>query len=349
MPKKNNAVWLCCSLLLTGCFVAPKYAGPSVSEQALDQERALQYQLALEQQVDMHDRVQRIGYEIKLAGLEFCAEQDTEFGFQVISQHELDKQYWPAANTLYGLAEYPKVTSVYQNSPAYKAGLRPLDTIVSVAGTALSSGKSGHKALSKYLESRRDSYQLGIARKGQRQTFNITPQRVCDYPVVLKHDDTVNAYADGDKIIILTGMADFARTDQELALVMAHELAHNTEGHVTAKKTNALGGAIIGGVFDVILGTGTTFTRVGGDIAASAYSVDFEREADYIGMYILARSGYATEGAGKFWRRMAVKTQGKGISFASTHPTTAERMLAIEQTAAEINSKKQQGLGLTPQ
>ena len=348
MLKNSSIAGLCCSLFMTGCFIAPKHAGPGVSEQALDTERALQYQLLLEQQTEMSDRVQRIGYAIKYAGLEFCDEHRHEFGFQIISQQSIDKKLWPAANALYGLAEYPKLTSVYPDSPASRAGLRALDTIVAAGGITLDSGKKGHQDLLEYLESRQDNYHLSTLRLGEQHDFIIRPQQVCDYPVVLKYDDAVNAYADGEKIIILSGMADFARTDQELALVMAHELAHNTEGHVRAKKTNALGGAVLGAILDGVLGTGTVFSRTGGQLAASAYSVDFEREADYIGMYILARSGYATEGAGKFWRRMAVKGQGKSIDFASTHPTTAERMLAIEQTAREIHHKKQQGLDLKP-
>lgn len=220
MRKSHKIVLVCCSLLVTGCFVAPKHVGPQVSKQALDQERALQYQMFLEQNIDTNDRVQRIGYEVKLAGLEFCAQRDTEFGFQVISQQKINRKYWGAANALYGLAEQPKLTSVYQNSPAYRAGLRPLDTIVAVDGVALPHGKKGHERLSKYLESNRAHYQLGVLRKGQRYTFNIKPELVCDYPVVLEYDDAVNAYADGERIVILSGMADFARTDQELALVM---------------------------------------------------------------------------------------------------------------------------------
>ena len=348
MLKKNNTLALCCILLLSGCFVAPKHVGPTISQQALDQERALQYQMFLEQKVDTHNRVQRIGYEVKLAGLEFCQKRGIELGLQVISQHKIDQKYWSAANALYGLANRPKLTSVYRQSPAYKAGLRPLDTIVAADGYALASGEQGGKRLFDYLQSGRDFYQIGVLRNGQRLDYTFKANQVCDYPVVLKYDDAVNAYADGERIIILSGMADFARTDQELALVMAHELAHNTEGHVTAKKTNALGGALVGAIFDGLLGTGTTLTRAGGQIASSSYSVDFEREADYIGMYILARSGYPLEGAGKFWRRMAVKSQGKSIDFASTHPTSTQRMLAIEETANEIENKRQNGFALRP-
>ena len=55
-----------------------------------------------------------------------------------------------------------------------------------------------------------------------------TRTNVCDYPVLLGDDDALNAYADGNNIIITRGMMRFLESDRELALVIGHELAHNS-------------------------------------------------------------------------------------------------------------------------
>ena len=58
--------------------------------------------------------------------------------------------------------------------------------------------------------------------------------------MILTQDNIVNAFADGKKIIMTQGIVDYAKDDNELALVIAHELAHNDRGHLDAKKKNTL-------------------------------------------------------------------------------------------------------------
>ncbi len=83
---------------------------------------------------------------------------------------------------------------------------------------------------------------------------------------------------------------------------------------------------------------------------AAAYSQDFEAEADYVGLYYLARAGFPTEGAADFWRRMAVEYPASiKSSHSASHPATAERFLALEQVSREIERKEATGVALTPE
>ena len=82
-------------------------------------------------------------------------------------------------------------------------------------------------------------------------------------------------------------------------------------------------------------------------VGALAYSKDFEREADYLGMYILANAGVQLDQVHEFWERMNGKRKEPG-TFNSTHPSDAERTEALKIISAEIEHKKLSGERLLP-
>jgi hypothetical protein len=176
---------------------------------------------------------------------------------------------------------------------------------------------------------------------------------VCPFGVIVQRDDALNAAADGSKIYIATAMLRFA-SDDELSAVLAHEIAHNAMRHRDAKVRNMIGGALLGAVADIAIAaagggnTGGRMTEEGAKAGAQAFSQDFEREADYVGLYILAWAGRPVENASAFWRRFAVENP-TGIVFAKRHPTTAERFVRLEQWAREVNRKLASGEAFGPE
>jgi len=139
----------------------------------------------------------------------------------------------------------------------------------------------------------------------------------------------------------------FVRNDQELGLVVAHELAHNAMDHITAKKINTAGGTVL----DVLAALAGIYTRgTFGKMAGQAYSQAFEAEADYVGLYMMARANLDLDGAALFWRRMAMAHPGSVEgSILASHPATPERFVAIEETVKEINGKRALGQKLEPE
>lgn len=176
---------------------------------------------------------------------------------------------------------------------------------------------------------------------------------ICNYAVAVnKADKEINAHTDGEKIIISQKMLDFINTNNELALVVGHELAHAALGHVGKLTQNAALGQIGGFAVDQLLAsagvsTGGQFSSLGGGLAQQRYSIPFEQEADYVGMYFMARAGFDTAGAAQFWRRMAAN-DARAITQRSSHPTSPERFIAIERTRKEIAAKKAAGEPLVP-
>jgi len=151
-----------------------------------------------------------------------------------------------------------------------------------------------------------------------------TSVTACDYKPRLISSTAINAYADGRNITFTTAMMEFTQSENELAMIIGHELAHNTMGHIR----KVIGNYIF-------------------SLGATRYTRPFESEADYVGLYYLARAGYSTEGVEDFWQRLA-KVSPKSINRAKTHPTFPDRYLRIKAARKEILAKQEAGVPLYP-
>lgn len=177
--------------------------------------------------------------------------------------------------------------------------------------------------------------------------------RGCVYKVILDPKEIgLNAHADGTNVVINPGMVDFATNDTHLAFVIAHEFAHNIMAHIAAQQKNVAIGGIIGTLGDALaqsqgLNTQGAFGKLGANRALLKYSPSFETEADYVGLYILARAGYPIEQAPDFWRIMSV-SEPQAIYVTSTHPNNPSRTIAMEKTILEIRAKQAAGKPLLP-
>lgn len=173
----------------------------------------------------------------------------------------------------------------------------------------------------------------------------------CNYNYAIEKSNNVNAYADGKNIVISEGMMGFANDDQ-VALVLAHEFAHNMMGHIDAKKQNIGVGSVIGTLLDSLaqtqgVNTGGQFSSLGSQAGSIRYSKEFEKEADYVGLYITDIAGFNISNSPAFWRKMS-KLDKRSIYATTTHPTNPERYIGLEKTIKEINSKKSKGEKLIP-
>ena len=183
--------------------------------------------------------------------------------------------------------------------------------------------------------------------------INVQAQKQCRFGFFVDLDNnTFNAFADGNFIALSLRMAKWLAQDEiGIPLVFAHELAHNAYHHIDDKKTNMQAGAGIGLLLDILArsqGVQTDFMRMGANMGAMSYSIDYEHEADYLSMYILQRAGYNLDDAVDFWRRFAVEVPNSIYSQGGTHPSTAERYVRMEATIQEIKNKIENNEPLIP-
>lgn len=173
----------------------------------------------------------------------------------------------------------------------------------------------------------------------------------CSFEFKLEEDKVLNAYADGKTIVISSAMVQFADND-ELANVISHEYAHNLMSHVASQQKNAMAGTLLGSAVDIAAGsygynTNGMFGKVGQQQGVLRYSVAFEQEADYVGLYIMKRSGYDITKSPNFWRKMSA-ADSSGIYSRTTHPSNPERYIALNKTIEEINRKQAAGQPVVP-
>ena len=242
-------------------------------------------------------------------------------------------------------------------SPGASSGLETGDLIVAVNAESTSTGKAGVAQFETAVKKSDDGpVELSIDRKGVSQKIIVTPVSACSFPVTIEKSDSINAYTDGGHIYVLSGMLGFVKSDDELALIIGHEMGHDTMSHVRMKETNAVIGTVAGGILGVLV-TGLTGVNVintmaneGAQLGALTHGQAFESEADYVGIYYAARAGYSVTDAGDLWRRMAAShPEVIHVPAGSSHPSTATRFVALEEAVKEIESKQKAQQPLLPE
>ena len=98
----------------------------------------------------------------------------------------------------------------------------------------------------------------------------------------------------------------------------------------------------------MVVPTGGAFMKHFEKAGARAYSVEFEREADYVGAYYAARAGYDISGTENVWRAFALE-DARSISLTTDHPTSPARFVFMRKTIAEIEDKERRHLPLMPE
>jgi len=157
----------------------------------------------------------------------------------------------------------------------------------------------------------------------------------------LVQDNSVNAFCmPGGKIVVYEGLLPVASSDNSLAIVLGHEIAHAVAKHSAEQLSKAqsqqVGTNILSGVLNQAVGSGV------GDLAGAVagqyfsfrnlkYSRENETEADYMGLIFAAMAGYDPQQAIPFWERMAAVSgsQGKSDLF-SDHPSDEKRIAALK-------------------
>ena len=335
--------------MLTAC-AAPSTSRVKYDTAELDAEEVLQRELAPKKYLSYKQRLHKVSYPILKSASQFCSnKQLNSIGAQGIASADFEGGWKVTANKIFGGDEFI-ITWVAENGPAAKAGLAINDKVLALNGVIYGNNQQQHKKF--YAETARIKTSespvtyLKIKRNQQLINLTINQERICGYPVVLADSDSVNVYADGKRIIITKGMLRFARNDQDLSLVIAHELGHNLMGHLDKKQSNSM----LGTLLDLAAAANGINTRgTFGNAGASAFSQDFEAEADYVALYYMNAAGLPLEGVANFWREMAAEhPRSIGSNHSASHPATSERFLAISKTIDEINNKIAAGEPLTP-
>lgn len=184
----------------------------------------------------------------------------------------------------------------------------------------------------------------GIANRLIPETRVFRPDAVnWNWQINVETSDQLNAYCmPGGKIMVYSGLVKkLSLTDDELAAVIGHEMAHALREHSRERVSRAYAQQLaLSGIAAVAgLGQGAV------DLVSAVSDVTFqlphsreqEAEADIIGLELMARAGYDPNAAPRVWRKMAtVQSGGSSPEFLSTHPSGPSRIADLERNIPKV-------------
>jgi len=151
----------------------------------------------------------------------------------------------------------------------------------------------------------------------------------------------VNAFCmPGGKIAYYYGILDQLQlTDDEVAMIMGHEMTHALREHARERmgKTLATRGAIeVGAAIFGLGGISRMAADMGGQLLTLKFGREDESEADLVGLELAARAGYDPRAGVTLWQKMAAASKGAPPQFLSTHPSGPTRISDIEKNLPKV-------------
>ncbi|MEO7827302.1 MAG: M48 family metallopeptidase [Allosphingosinicella sp.] len=277
-------------------------------------------------------RVGLAAYRLALAGSALCTERYPLSGmlFHHLAEYEPGDRALMVAR--YGLDRGPGVLAVLARTPAARAGLLAGDVLLAVNGRPLPTGASvadepkreNWRRLADESEAELESAlrlgpaDLRVLREGREVKLRLGSIPACLGRVRLARSTQVNAFATGRTVVMTVAMLKFLKNDDELAVVLGHELAHNILHHPAVRTEEG-----------ILRGLG---------IKASAM---WKREevADRFGLRLMAAADYDLDAAIPFWRRYLGKYDWFPQLFRSHPSLSARERIAAEEIAAIRRAK----------
>ncbi len=297
----------------------------------------------------LQERLYKVSAPLLIDNAELCTRHARNLlGFTAKNRHTYPGSYNEAAHIVLGMGERLQVTNVLAGSGAAKAGLRNGDELVAAGGKPLPAGPgalSQAGAVFGPIVQKQASLPLTIERRGSQRDLTIPVTRACAFGIELGNADNVNAYADGNRVMVTRGMMGFVQNDDELAYVVAHTMAHNMLGHAASQR-NA---ATIGSIIDNLTRIAPDTSMLIGSGGIKAMPAALDTAADRLAVYLLARADYRVEGISGFWKRFAETYPATVLNgHTANHPSLAQRTAIIDKAVAEVKAKKSGNKPLTP-
>lgn len=275
---------------------------------------------------EVDGRMAGIAYRLTTANAALCRQLAPTPGWALHGIGQYDPALRDAARKAFGFEAPIAVEAVVPGSPAAAAGVRSGDSIVSVDGKALgeagadkgtsSAGRDAAVETIAALPADRPLQAL-LLRDGHQRSVRIAASPGCRSAFEVLLGPGMKASADGR--IVQIGVRFFERySDDEIAVVVAHELSHNILRH--AARLDAAG--VKRGLLAEVGRNGRLFRLT-------------EDQADALGMHLMRNAGYDPQVAVRFWREHGGDVDG-GLFRSRTHPSSAARAKAIEAEIARI-------------
>jgi len=271
-------------------------------------------------------RMAAIAYRLTTANAPLCRSLAPTPGWAIHSLGQYDPALRDQARASFGFETPIAVEAVVPGSAAAEAGVRAGDSIVSADDRPIGSGAPGKDASSAARDAAVEQIAglpadrplaVELMREGRTRTVTIPASPGCRSAFEVLLGPGMTASADGR--IVQIGVRLFERyNDDEVAVVVAHELSHNILRH--AARLEAAG--VKRGLLSEVGRNGRLFRLT-------------EDQADLLGAYLLRNAGYDPQIAVRFWHEHGGDVDG-GLFRSRTHPSSSARAKALEAAIATM-------------
>jgi hypothetical protein len=270
-------------------------------------------------------RVARIAFRLATIGQVRCPAPVPTMGLvlQHLSQFETADR--PGMVAQLGLDRGPGVIVVVPGSPAAMAGIHAGDVLLAIDGMDLPPEPDLSQPFdAQRAHARADAIAdllapakpvtITLLRAGTTRAVRVAPLPACPSRVHLARSAQRNAYADGRHVFLTTGLLSLLRSDDELAFIIAHEMAHNILGHATIMRSDKVKG-----------GLGRTLGQSGQIVRRT------EREADLLGGDLMIDAGFDLVAGTNILSRLG---SDLGIALFASHEPAGKRIATLRALAA---------------
>lgn len=291
-------------------------------------------------------RVTEVMYRLSVANVDLCPMSRNLAGWALHALDQYSGTLKPDAESTFGLQPgLPGVLVLVPGGPAANAGFLESDVIEAINGRSLvlvgepddrsERRLPSYERLGRQVEWINEAFAKGSAgvtflRDDKTATVVVDPVLGCGYEAQVRPSPDLNGGADGARISITSGLVAYADSDDDLAFLLAHELAHNLLRHAERPRARGLLNGLLG--------------HNGRSPAAVR---EAETAADRVGMFLAARAGYDASGAAGFRRRFGRDHAAARYGFWG-YPSAEERARAHEATWLEIEALRARGMPLQP-
>ena len=183
---------------------------------------------------------------------------------------------------------------------------------------------------------------VAIAQKIIPFSYEWNPRaKAWQWEVNILNSNQINAFCmPGGKIAFYTGILEQLKlTDDEVAMIMGHEVAHALREHARERMGKNAATNIGANVLSGLLGLGGGGAQVlgmGAQMLTLKFGREDESEADLVGMELAARAGYNPKAGVSLWQKMGAANKGAPPQFLSTHPSGPTRIKDIEANLPKV-------------
>ncbi len=295
------------------------------------------------------DRLYRVAAPILVKNPELCKGNARNLlGFTAKNKYSYSAELAEAAQAALGLGEQLQVTGVLAGSGAARVGVRRGDKVLAAEGKTIPPGPNAERQAATILAplvGNRPNIKLTVMRDGTTIPVTVPLTRACAYSIELGNADNVNAYNDGRRVMITRGMLNFARTDDELAFILAKEMAHNSLLHATKQNMSAT----VGDIIDNLIRIRPDLSTMAGMSGVRPTPQALDAAADTLSLYMVARAGYSIDQAKGFWERLANQYPATVLNgYTAIHPSTVYRSAVMDKIIVDVKAKQATRTPLLP-